>query len=327
MKKKLNSAFLISLDFELFWGVFDSRGNEYYPNIEEVHRVVPRLLALFEKYNVGCTWATVGALFAKNKKEYMEYAPFLRPSYVDRKYSSYEFIEREDNIIDKIFFSPDLIDLILDTPRQELASHSYSHYYALEPGQKPEEFRQDLEACISIAKNYGANLKSFVFPRNQFDTEYLSICKDLGFSSYRGNPSHWAYKAASRKNESAIKRAFRLIDTYVPLSGSLAYEFSCDRDDGILNIPASLFLRPYSRKLKLFEKFKMSRIKYSMRHAAKSNKIFHLWWHPHNFSSNQEENFYQLEQILKYFKYLESEYGMKSMTMNEAYLEVRGLDV
>ena len=57
-----------------------------------------------------------------------------------------------------------------------------------------------------------------------------------------------------------------------------------------------------------------------MTNAAKNELLFHLWWHPHNFGINQEENLYLLSDILDHYKKLETIYGMKSMTMNEFYI-------
>ena len=82
--------FTISLDFELFWGVRDHRTLENYgSNISNVHQVVPRLLALFEKYDVHCTWATVGFLFFNDKKEMLPYLPSSRPGYLQKEYDPY----------------------------------------------------------------------------------------------------------------------------------------------------------------------------------------------------------------------------------------------
>ena len=59
-----HGAFVISLDFELMWGVCDKRTiADYGPNILGVRRVVPALLDLFAERNIACTWATVGLLF------------------------------------------------------------------------------------------------------------------------------------------------------------------------------------------------------------------------------------------------------------------------
>lgn len=60
-----------------------------------------------------------------------------------------------------------------------------------------------------------------------------------------------------------------------------------------------------------------------MTYAAKSGRIYHLWWHPHNFGQDLEKNFEQLEIILMHYKRLEKNYNMKNSTMGSfADLEV-----
>jgi hypothetical protein len=54
-----------------------------------------------------------------------------------------------------------------------------------------------------------------------------------------------------------------------------------------------------------------------MLRAAMEGSLFHLWWHPHNFGKNLEENMCQLESILIYYSELKTKYGMLSKTMNE----------
>jgi hypothetical protein len=66
-----------------------------------------------------------------------------------------------------------------------------------------------------------------------------------------------------------------------------------------------------------FESLKMRRLKNSMLRAARERSLFHLWWHPHNFGKNIEENMCQLESILIYYSELKTKYGMLSRTMNE----------
>ena len=62
--------FVISLDFELMWGMRDKKTLEQYgENIIGVHAVIPRLLELFTSYNIEATFSTVGFLFFKNKSE------------------------------------------------------------------------------------------------------------------------------------------------------------------------------------------------------------------------------------------------------------------
>ena len=59
-----------------------------------------------------------------------------------------------------------------------------------------------------------------------------------------------------------------------------------------------------------------------MKYAAKNNEVFHLWWHPHNFGSNMEENFYNLEEILKEYTKLNNKYDFKSSTMTGLTLDI-----
>jgi hypothetical protein len=79
--------------------------------------------------------------------------------------------------------------------------------------------------------------------------------------------------------------------------------------------------------LSFLEPLRMRRIKRSMTRAAKRGEVFHLWWHPHNFGIHQEENFRNLETILKHFEYLRSTYGMQSASMSEIAIIASGQSV
>ena len=106
------------------------------------------------------------------------------------------------------------------------------------------------------------------------------------------------------------------MDCYINLSGHNTYSIE-SKGDEVVNIPSSRFLRPYNRRFKLLEPLKLKRIKRSMTYAAKKGEIFHLWWHPHNYGANLDENFAFLDEILSHFSRLEKEYGFKSYTMSQ----------
>jgi hypothetical protein len=54
-----------------------------------------------------------------------------------------------------------------------------------------------------------------------------------------------------------------------------------------------------------------------MTYAAKSNKVYHLWWHPHNFGADMNANIEFLEKILSHFSQLQKTYRMQSLNMQE----------
>jgi len=54
-----------------------------------------------------------------------------------------------------------------------------------------------------------------------------------------------------------------------------------------------------------------------MQHAAETGRIYHLWWHPHNFGIGLKENILFLSRVLEAFRVLAAEHGMRSLSMAE----------
>lgn len=75
--------------------------------------------------------------------------------------------------------------------------------------------------------------------------------------------------------------------------------------------------KPILAPLFILEGLKLHRIKRQMLHAAKNNLTFHLWWHPHNIGVRTPEHLEQLEEIFRYYSYLQERYGMQSLNMGE----------
>lgn len=314
-----HGKFVISLDFELMWGVIESRSIEGYgKNILGVHKVIPGLLDIFNKYAVKGTFSTVGFLFFEDKKTLLQYVPQNIPAYRYTKLSPYNgYMDKvgQNKDEDPYHFGAHLVKQILEQPHHEIGTHTFSHYFCLEEGQTIEQFREDIKAAQKAASIYNIRLTSLIFPRNQFNAAYLQVCREEGLLCYRGNPDSWLYKERVKQAESRWRRALRLADAYINITGHHCHADEVMKGELPVNIPASRFLRPYSDKLKMFDWLRLRRIKKAMDHAAKKNTLFHLWWHPHNFGINQEENFAFLEKILKHYEYLHEKYGFQSYTM------------
>lgn len=320
--------FVISLDFELMWGVRDIVTTETYgEHIRGVHEALPRMLECFQRHNIRATFATVGMLFFETKKELLAGLPGKKPNYKISNLSPYgDYMNDkvgEDHLSDPYHFAPGLIQLIKNSPGQEIGTHTFSHYYCLEEWQTIEDFKQDLDAAIAAAKKSGVQLNCIIFPRNQFNNNYLQVCKEAGITTYRNNEESWLYNARSGEKERLLRRALRLIDAYVNLTGYHCYTEEYIKASGFpVNIPSSRFLRPYSKKLKFLDWLRLRRIRKSMTYAAKNNLMYHLWWHPHNFGINQLENFSFLEEILVHYRYLHEKYSFTSCTMSELANEI-----
>lgn len=314
---------LLSLDFELFWGVQDGHTyDDYGSNVLGGRKAIPKLLELFDNHDVHCSWATVGMMFAESKEELYKYSPKPenRPHYDNSILSSYRVLDKIGNNEkeDKYFYGKSLIDKISEHRYQEIASHTFSHYYARETGQNINEFQSDLMAASKIARDKGYEIKTLVFPRNQSKQEYENAVLNNGFVAYRGEERDWIHKIKI----TIIKRMFRLLDSYINLTGSECYKKSDFKKGELHNFRGSRFLRPYNYKLRFFENLKIRRIKGQMKHAAKNGEIFHLWWHPHNIGINTEKNLNNIEEILNYYDFLKSKYGMESKNMCELANEI-----
>jgi hypothetical protein len=317
-----HGALVISLDFELLWGVRDKRTiADYGPNILGVRQVVPALLELFAKRDIACTWATVGLLFFATNKTLLAALPARKPRYSDARISSYHYLNEVgvDEERDPYHYGLSLIRRILDYPRQEIGTHTFSHFYCLEQGGDVEAFRADLEAARTAAGTLGIKLASIVFPRNQVASTHLSVCREFGLRAFRGNERAWFHRARSEAEQTHLVRASRLLDSYLPIGGSSEHEPAVV--DGLVNVPASRFLRPVAKGAVL-EHLRLRRITSAMETAARRRRLFHLWWHPHNFGVDLEQNLAFLRGILDYFRTLQEHYGMRSMTMGQIADEV-----
>lgn len=311
--------FIISLDFELHWGVADVwQLEDRLAYFDTTRKSIPMVLDSFNEFDIHATWATVGYLFAKDKKQLRSFFPDELPTYVNQRLSNYTLFDQnkvgENEQDDPYHFAPSLIDLILKTPHQELGTHTFSHYYCNEEGQSITQFNSDLRAAQDIAKeNFGITLKSLVFPRNQMNSRYLEIAKQNGIKVVRSNPDVWFWKMKSKGI--GLIRAF---DTLIPVSKTLTFNnnfYQNERD--VLCLPASRFLRPYTSKEKSVQKIKVNRIKSEMLYAAQNSRNYHLWWHPHNFGYSLEENMQMLTSILEYYKELHKKYNITSKSMIE----------
>ena len=317
MKVNKSGKFVISLDFELMWGVFDKRSVDSYVNIKETKKAVKQILNLFEKYQIHATWAYVGMLENSNKKEFQNNIPSNLPSYFNKRFNPYGYEKTIDELTFSRFHSaiPEL-NMIENQDGQELATHTYSHYYCLETGPSIDSFEKDLERAISIALKKGRILKTIVFPRNQYSKTHLEILKKMGIKNFRGTENGYLHKTRNQKGLNLIIRILRFIDSFINLTGYNTFQQDRIYHNGLFNVPSSMFLRPMQR-ISFLNKLHLKRIKDSMSEAANNNKVFHLWWHPHNFGKNLKSNLLNLELILLHFEHLKRTKGMESLNIQE----------
>lgn len=315
-----NGIFTISLDFELYWGMRELISLEdeaFRQRLRGVDRAIPAILKLFEKYNIRATWAVVGFLYFKNSQELQANLPTKLPEYQNRELSPYDDVKNSDVENNCYKFCPELIEQIRQSPGQEIGTHTFSHYYCLEAGQTQSEFQTDLQAAVATAKRANVETESLVFPRNQYNEEYLATISQLGLTSYRGNEKNWLHDWDNGKGNKLERRLLRLVDAYLPLTGHNCYSLEQLKSSCPVNIPSSRFLRPYSATLKPLNSLKLRRITSDLDYAAREGLVYHLWWHPHNFGIDLKPNLDFLQKVLEHYQSLKEKYQMQSLNMGE----------
>lgn len=312
-------TFVLSLDFELHWGVRDHEPTHgaYRQNLLGARVAIPRMLELFRRYDIATTWAIVGFLFATSREERRKFEPALRPAYHHKALDPYQEPVGNGEEDDPLHFAPSLIEQIRRCPGQEIGTHTFSHYYCREAGQTLETFKADLNSAIAIAADRVIRLRSIVFPRNQVNPDYSQAVLDAGIICYRGSEHGWMHRGITRQERTFALRVARVGDTYIDISGNrIVHWDQVLEPSGLCNVRASRFLWPYKPGLKGLEEKRLKRTLDQLKLAAMEDAIFHLWFHPHNFGIHLEQNLQVLEAILQAFAFARERYGMRSLSMN-----------
>jgi peptidoglycan/xylan/chitin deacetylase (PgdA/CDA1 family) len=314
-------ALVISLDFEIHWGVRELTrpDGSYRPNLIGVSEVVPRLLELFREFDIAATWATVGFLFATSRDELQAFSPVVKPEYIDPVLSPYQEPLGDGEQDDPFHYAPSLIEQIRSTPRQEIATHTFAHYYCLEPGQCREAFAADLRSALAIARARGCDIRSIVFPGNQHNAAYDDAIREAGLRCYRGTQKLWMYSTSRISGQTRRRRAARLMDSFVNVGGDHTTSWDSVWTGEMANVQASFFLRPtrpdpWRSPLRILQRRRISK---SIQTAARDHRIVHIWWHPHNFGRHVAANIAELRRILEVFAECREMHGMRSLSMIE----------
>ena len=273
------ASFVLSIDLELAWGVWDKLSSINIQKIIDKERLVcENLLNIFDENEIPVTWAVVAALL-DNKNKMM------------------------GNLNQKAWYAPDIIDNILNSKTKHLiASHSYAHKEFNTCSK--EEITEDFEKSIFFLKSININPDVFIFPRNS--VFHLDVLKKFNFKTYRSIDKSW-YKKVYKYNKS-LGKISNLIDKVIPIKTNsvspLIDQF------GLTEIPTSILLISKNGIRTIVTNFSMfKKIKDGIDLAISKNECFHIWFHPSNFYYQTNKQFDLLKKIIDYLN-LKREQGL-----------------
>lgn len=243
---------IISADFELAWAFrYSKRTKDPLVKAHQARANFPGLIKVFEDTQVPITWATVGHLFLekcnKGDHDWMARIPHFDDHWRFMEGDWFDHDPYSDYKTDPEWYAPDLIKMIQDSNvDHEIGTHTFSHMDCTYKNCPAQVLDDELKACREVAKPYGVDLKSLVFPGGTWG--HIESLKRNGIEIYRKN-----------------------------VKEDLAYPW---RDDQGLLVTNSSGALEFQREFGWSAEYFISRLKKSLDKAQKSNTIAHFWFHP-----------------------------------------------
>lgn len=188
---KFSGGVVISADFELGWAFRYSKKNANPEKMAmQARENFPFLLKLFDEYNIPITWATVGHLFLdkckKGDHDWMMRIPHFENPWNFLHGDWYDHDPYANAVDAPCWYAPDLIEKILSAKAShEIGCHTFSHINFSDKICPPGVADDEIKACVDIAKKWGLQLNSIVFPGGTYGN--IDVIKRYGFKVYRHN--------------------------------------------------------------------------------------------------------------------------------------------
>ena len=318
LKTLSKGIFTLSIDYEFAWGYADSfLSIADKKRIRQEVKIVERLIALFEKYNIPVTWAVVGHLLEQDCgwKDGVPHPEYSRPVYKDEKKDWFAQHPPRGELQDILWFdSKKIIDKIRNSSvLHEIGSHSYAHIIYGDKDIDHGNVIVDIENARRIHEKNNLPFDSFIFPRNK--EGFYHELKSAGIKYFRGTTKRWFHSLPR-----TLERVGHLLDYFLFYNSVVV---PSQHESGLINIPDSLLLLgrngirriipPTCMKQKIFK---------GVQKANEEKKIFHLWFHPSNFSYDTDTQFEILEITLRRVVALREKGDIDVLTMNSIGVKV-----
>jgi hypothetical protein len=306
-----NAVFCLSLDTELYWGMFPRMSlEEFNQTYHGTRDAIDHLLELLEGLGISASWNLVGALFYQEYQgeNGQKFPRLARPKY---KWYHEDWLSKMplgSVETDPLWYGRDIVEKIKSCHwPQEIGLHGFTHMLWGDPGFTVENARSELSHALQAAAEIGIRPRSFVFPDNQ--EAYHEVLAEFGFIAYRGRESesdeHPFLLEFSRPPKQLLAFTPRVWEPREKLPG-------------LWNIPASMFLPHFSFPYNFIPaRQRVKRASKGIMQAVNQKKIFHLWFHPFNMGHETGTYLSVLESILEIARKQIQAGNMANMTMSQ----------
>lgn len=267
--KNDNGIVTLSFDCEGRWGMAD-RNHTWLSEltIDNLTEAYEYILETLNKYNIGATFAFVGAM-TETKEDFINRSLPVLTGINHQKWLEpiLKSIDRDEG-----WFVPKVFELVKNNNAHECASHGYTHTPFSYLDSK--EFITEMNLIKQWSVDKKIKCKTLIYPRN--DINYSDHIKGYGIDLYRSSPKLFNVK----KFPKFINSFFEELNIF---------KDSEELDSYGSAIPGGVFINWRYGSRKLIPNA-ISNMKYRniLNSAIKNNNIAHFWTHPHNFITAPE---------------------------------------
>jgi hypothetical protein len=278
------ATFLISFDCEGKWGIADhvsAQDEEVFLNTRLNH-VYQRLIELLARYELKATFAFVGA-FIMSEEAYREHeadftahpdpqaTAWIQPFLKDMRQ------QRSDG-----WLNPDLLSIVASRPEHEIGAHGFTHQALGNSLISREGFLHEME-CLKKFPIFQRDDLTIVYPRHVVG--YTDLLPRYGVIGYRES-----------LHGDATLPTVRMLNMLDEVN---IFQTAQQHAEPANPVPIpSGFLLNWRAGIRKKIPFQVTQLRWKnlIQQAIKTNRVVHLWSHPHNFI-NGDRMFELLESI------------------------------
>lgn len=295
---------IISYDCEGVWGMLDHMNDldQSVFNKNTLIQIYQELLKIHEEYQLNATFAFVGA-FIMSSDEFASHVS-EHPNAKQAIEWLESIISKENKFKEEDLFIPDLIKLIKNSNLDhEIASHGFSHVI-MDNNIDQSSIKFEIEGISKTAQKHEIDIETIIFPRNIVNYNFLMRANFI--KAFRDAP----YNPFKIK---FFKRAYSLIKEFSPITKSQQLNTVHKK----IVIPGDFFINWRSGARKLIPiSLTVSRFRRAIKHAIKNDGIVHIWLHPHNLATGDNQ-FILLKKLLDEVKYFSTRGPLEVITQRD----------
>jgi peptidoglycan/xylan/chitin deacetylase (PgdA/CDA1 family) len=308
----LPGVFTMSFDCEGLWGP-----SVLTPSLREritqdrLRATYQTLIDLLDRHDLRATFAFVGA-FVLSPEEVRQHPDWFASASGRQWPRTQEFRTAIAQGQTSGWLSPECFDIVQRNGRQELATHGFQHLALRDHALTRDDFEQELALAADVGRLKGFTPRTLVFPRNQVGfADSLATAGIIGFRDYIGMnrlslplSEQWQVRCDALAALGREVKVWQKPQPHPPGVSSVSGGRPSLRSEHVIPFPRTSGPGPTSAvaipsgyflnwrvglRRRIPIKLSVARWSQMLSRAARSGGMVHLWSHPHNFITGDQQ--------------------------------------